>query len=471
MSTLLRIADRVLGQPLLISPEKAMVIYDVLAGRIGMPVLEAGAADGEGVLFDGLGRPVPGAYRDAASHRWTGERLPSISVSKGVAHITIDGSLVNRGAYVGASSGLISYEGLHTQLTEAEGRDDVTSILLDLNSPGGEAGGMFALAAKVRDVAAKKMVIAFVNDLAASAAYGIAASASQIVISPSSIVGSIGVVLLHMDRSDQMAKAGMKPTLIHAGAHKVDGNPFGPLPDGVRSDLQTHVENIYGLFLDTVAAGRGAKLTKKAARATEARVFMGQEAVSLGLADGMASFEETMSALQKGRKVQFTQAKPQGGRTRMSTENEGALAASPMVTINVNGSGASADAPGAAAPASPAAATPAPAAAAPAPAPAAEAPVDQKARIKAITTCEEASGRETLANHLAFETDMSADAAKAILAASPKAAAATAEAYAQQKTEAGTLGLGVPAPSAQSTTKAGWSKAIAEANRRFEPAR
>lgn len=469
MSTLLRIADRVLGQPLLISPEKAMVIYDVLAGRLGASVLEAGAADGEGVLLDGLGRPVPGAYRDAATRRWTGERLPSISVSKGVAHITIDGSLVNRGAYVGASSGLISYEGLYTQLTEAEGRDDVTSILLDLNSPGGEAGGMFALAAKVRDVAAKKMVIAFVNDLAASAAYGIAASASQIVISPSSIVGSIGVVLLHMDRSDQLAKAGMKPTLIHAGAHKVDGNPFGPLPDGVRSDLQTHVENIYGLFLDTVAAGRGAKLTKKAARATEARVFMGQEAVSLGLADGMASFEETMSALQKGRKVQFPQAKPQGGRTRMSTENEGAaLAATPMVTINVGGAGASTEAPATVAPASPAPAATAPAA----PAPAAEAaPVDQKARIKAITTCEEASGRETLANHLAFETDMSADAAKAILAASPKAAAATAEAYAQQKTEAGTLGLGVPAPSAQSTTKAGWSKAIAEANRRFEPAR
>ncbi|KAF0135357.1 MAG: peptidase S49, partial [Xanthobacteraceae bacterium] len=454
---------------LLISPEKAMVIYDVLAGRIGVPVLEAGAADGEGVLLDGLGRPVPGTYRDAASRRWTGERLPSISVSKGVAHITIDGSLVNRGAYVGASSGLISYEGLHTQLTEAEGRDDVTSILLDLNSPGGEAGGMFALAAKVRDVAAKKMVIAFVNDLAASAAYGIAASASQIVISPSSIVGSIGVVLLHMDRSDQLAKAGMKPTLIHAGAHKVDGNPFGPLPDGVRSDLQAHVENIYGLFLDTVAAGRGAKLTKRAARATEARVFMGQEAVSLGLADGMASFEETMSALQKGRKVQFTQAKPQGGRTRMSTENEGAaLAATPMVTINVGGTGASTEAPAAAAPASPAPATTAPAA----PAPTAEAaPVDQKARIKAITTCEEAAGRETLANHLAFDTDMSVDAAKAILAASPKAAAATAEAYAQQKTEAGTLGLGVPAPSTPSAAKSGWSKAVAEANRRFEPAR
>jgi ClpP class serine protease len=74
--------------------------------------------------------------------------------------------------------------------------------------------------------------------MAASAAYGLASAANEIVISPTSIVGSIGVVMLHADRSGELAAQGVKPTLIFAGSHKVDGNPFEPLSDAVRADLQ-----------------------------------------------------------------------------------------------------------------------------------------------------------------------------------------------------------------------------------------
>lgn len=280
MSTLLRVADRLIGRPLLISPHKAEVIFDVIAGRLPIDA------------------PSPEALRSPAPAR-PGGAGSSLIVRDGVAHIVIDGSLVNRGAWIGSNSGLVSYEGLHAQVSAADVDKAVRGVVLDINSAGGEVGGLFALCDRIRALATRKPLVAFVNDLAASAAYAIACQAGRIVVSPSSIVGSIGVVLLHMDRSDQLAKAGMKPTLIHAGAHKVDGNPFGPLPDDVRERLQGEVNALYGLLLDTVARGRGIRLSKAAARATEARVFMGKDAIAAGLADEIATFDAVMAALAR----------------------------------------------------------------------------------------------------------------------------------------------------------------------------
>ena len=138
-----------------------------------------------------------------------------------------------------------------------------------------------SLADLIRSVRQTKPVTAFVNDMAASAAYGIASAANEIVVSPTSIVGSIGVVMLHADRSGELAAQGVKPTLIFAGSHKVDGNPFEPLSDAVRADLQASVDAHYRQFLDTVAAGRGRKLTADMARATEARTLFHLLEVSL----------------------------------------------------------------------------------------------------------------------------------------------------------------------------------------------
>src|SRR5690606_24272723 len=104
---------------------------------------------------------------------------------------------------------------------------------LDISSPGGEAAGMSGVAELIRAVRQTKPVLAFVNDVAASAAYGIASATDEIVVSPTSILGSIGVVMIHADRSGELAAQGIRPTLIFAGSHKVDGNPFEPLSDAV----------------------------------------------------------------------------------------------------------------------------------------------------------------------------------------------------------------------------------------------
>jgi ClpP class serine protease len=112
----------------------------------------------------------------------------------------------------------------------------------------------------------------------------------------------------------------VKPTLIFAGSHKVDGNPSSR-SDAVRADLQASVDAHYRQFLDTVAAGRGRKLTADMARATEARTFIGADAITLGLADRIASFDEVLASLSQTTRPSGRTARK--GGISMSTEDLG----------------------------------------------------------------------------------------------------------------------------------------------------
>lgn len=286
------LADRVLNRPLLITPDKAQVILSVLANRIGVNVPEASRFIGDDVDYDENGRPK----RDVDGFA---QRLPYRVTAEGVGIITVSGSLVNRGAWIGARSGLTSYEGIRHQLASLAASTAVRSVILDLDSPGGEAIGAFETAQAVRELAAKKRVVAVVNGMAASAMYGIASGATEIVTTETGVSGSIGVVMLHADYSRHLANEGVTPTLIFAGAHKVDANPFEPLGDAVRADLQQEVESFYSAFLETVAKGRGKRLTAEAARATEARTFIGARAVEVGLADRVGTFESVLADLSR----------------------------------------------------------------------------------------------------------------------------------------------------------------------------
>lgn len=311
MTSLIHIADRVLNRPLLITRDKAEVVLSVLAGRIGVNVPEASRFEGSSVVEDENGA------RRAVPYRVTRD---------GVGIITVTGSLVNRGAWVGANSGLTSYEGIGFQLKSAAADPAVRSVILDMHSPGGEAVGVFETAALVRDLATKKRVIAVVNGMAASAMYGIASGASEIVTTETGVSGSIGVVLLHADFSRQLDREGITPTLIHAGAHKVDGNPFEPLSAAVREELQAEVDAFYESFLATVAKGRGARLTAAAARKTEARTFIGKAAVDAGVADRVGSFESVLAELSRASTPSGGRLTSQPRRSSMSEKN-GALAA------------------------------------------------------------------------------------------------------------------------------------------------
>lgn len=221
--------------------------------------------------------------------------------------------------------GLVGCDGMSFALDAALDDDDIDGILLHCDSPGGEVSGVFDLADEVFSGRQRKPVWALVNELAASAAYAIASGADRIIAPRTAMAGSIGVVLMHRDRSQELAKQGQTITFIHSGARKVDGNSARPLPDDVRQRLQADVDNVYGLFTRTVARNRG--LDERAVRSTEAGLFGSDEALRLGLIDeiGPAAtvLERFNDALRHGtarnqpsrRKAATTHAKRTASRT------------------------------------------------------------------------------------------------------------------------------------------------------------
>lgn len=386
MTSLPLIAQRVLNRPLLVTPDMAEIALSVLAGRIGIGTPEASRFEGERVERDASGRPVA---------------VKPYNVSNGVAIITITGSLVNRGAWLGANCGLTSYEGIQHQLKSAAADPAVHSVILDLHSPGGEAVGAFETAAMVRSLAGSRRVVAVVNGMAASAAYAIASGANEIVTTETGVSGSIGVVLLHADFSRQLDREGISPTLIHAGAHKVDGNPFEPLSQDVRQGLQAEVDAFYDSFLETVAKGRGNRLNAAAARKTEARTFIGKAAVSAGTADRVGSFESVLAELSRagGRKPVQTRS------TSMDILDNPAAAAGTVSQADHDRAVAAARAEGVKAGAT-----------------------AERGRFTAVISSEHFAGREKPAHTMLTTTDMTAEAVTAVLANLPSTEPAKAEA-------------------------------------------
>lgn len=305
-----RIASRFYNRPLCLQEAAADTISAFLLSRIGAGPRNGTMADDDGKSYEAFSATPTQAGAEIHAPRAsrfygqtpldeTGRPLGFRRTAEGVGIITIVGELVNRGAWIGASSGLISYEGIKVQLQQAQ-RDSATkSVILDIESPGGEAIGAFEVAALVREVAKSKPIVAVANGMAASAAYAIASGASQIAVPPTGLVGSIGVIALHLDFSKFLEEEGITPTLIFAGAHKADGNAYQPLPDAVRADWQAEIEDFYAQFVAGVAAGRKG-LSEERIRATEARMFKGQAAVAAGLADTVATFEDVLAELSRG---------------------------------------------------------------------------------------------------------------------------------------------------------------------------
>jgi len=265
------LASRLFGTPLLIHRPKLDVILSVVGQRLGMADVPA----------------MP--MMDMAAF----QRPTLASAPEGIAVIHIHGSLVKRSLGMEAASGLTSYGEIAAMLDAALADPQVSGILLDIDSPGGEASGSFELARRVREATAIKPVWAVANDAAYSAAYAIAASAQRLFVTETGGVGSIGVIALHVDQSVKDAKEGYHFTAITAGAHKNDYSPHEPLSDAAKTELQGEVDRLYAIFTEHVAAMRGLDLA--AVRATEAGLYFGTNAVAQGLADGVQTLEATLS--------------------------------------------------------------------------------------------------------------------------------------------------------------------------------
>ena len=359
-----RLAARLLGAPLLIAPGPAAAIVSYLGARIGVAPIRTPSPPAR------AGRGGPADADEAPC-----------SIANGVATIPVQGELVNRGSYLNSISGLTSYEALNAALAAAGQDSRVRGVMLDIDSPGGEAAGAMETAAAVRALSQKKPVVAYVNGMAASAAYAIAAGAPTIVAAPSATLGSIGVVWLHLDRSQALDGDGVKPTLIHAGAFKVDGNSLSPL-DPRAGAVQAQIDDVYDLFTASVGRHRPA-LGQAGARKTNAAVYFGRRAVDAGLADRIGSIDDVMQTFARSEPpVVTTRAKAEATPAR--PPRAAASAEAPKIDAEKLGLGSSAtlETSGGGAPRA------------------------DVARITAIMGCDAARQRQKYARYLATNTDL-----------------------------------------------------------------
>jgi signal peptide peptidase SppA len=249
------------------------------------------------------------------------------------------------------------YDFVRSQFRAALADPDVKSIVFDVNSSGGLVAGCAELAQEIYAGRGVKPSLAMVDSRGYSAAYFVASAANRVVATPTGGVGSIGVLAMHVDLSSALDAQGIKVTLLHKGDEKIDGNPIEPLSDRARDKIEQDIGHHYDTFVAAVARNRG--LSEDLVRGTQARCYLPHEAKDVGLIDDIKTSTE---AIQKD--------------TGMDEEQVRAIARQAVEA--------------------------------------------DRARSSGIRNHAEASGREALAEHLAFETSMSVEAAVSILTAAPK---------------------------------------------------
>jgi signal peptide peptidase SppA len=194
-------------------------------------------------------------------------------------------------------SGGTSTEKLAQQIQKAVDDKTVSSILLDVDSPGGSVFGVPELCDIMAQARDKKRMVAVASPYAASAAYWIASQAHELVVAPSGQVGSIGVYLMHQDVSKAMEADGVATTYIQAGKYKTEGNPYAPLTEEALANLQEQVDSYYDMFVKGVARGRGASQTAVRGGFGQGRMVMAADAVKQGMADRVGTFDATLGRM------------------------------------------------------------------------------------------------------------------------------------------------------------------------------
>lgn len=379
-----------------------------------------------------------------AADDWKAAYRPYV-VSNGILQIPVKGVLLHDFPWA-LGSWATGYLYIARALQRGLADPMVIGIALICDSPGGEVAGCFELVDKIFAARGIKPIRGFAHESAYSAAYAILSAADEIAVSRTGGVANIGVVTMHVDYSGALDLAGIKITFIDApeGGHKIDGNPYEALPASVKARWQAQINDLYEIFVASVARNRD--MSPEDVRATKALDFTAPEAVENGLADSIAPLDDAVAAFN----ADLSSADEQGEDEMNDKANAGSTVSKETHDAAVTAARTEGQTAGKADGVK-------------------EGTTAERARIGAILGCDEAKERGSLASHLAFETDMTADAAKAMLAKSAKEAAApvTATIAARTNGQGADVALGGGPIKTPNAANDGWDAAADAVNKQF----
>ena len=269
-----RIMQAVTAMPWAIMPEKLTTIHRLLAFQARGNKLSA--------------EEVKAVMEAAGPQSQRGQSR------QGVAVLSLVGTIIPRGNMFSEASGAVSATRFTAAFREAMADPDVGHIVIDVDSPGGQVGGVAELFDEIYQARGVKPVTAVANHLMASAAYWVGAAAGELVMTPSAQVGSIGVFAMHEDWSAALEKKGVAVNFISAGKYKTEGNPYEPLGEEARAAMQETVDVYYDQFVTAVAMGRGVGADAVRNGFGQGRILTADAALAGFMVDRVATLDEVI---------------------------------------------------------------------------------------------------------------------------------------------------------------------------------
>lgn len=221
------------------------------------------------------------------------EKILMIDVSGIIAEKSSDG-----GPF-GASEDLVVR--LKEELSMAAEDSHVKALLLRINSPGGTVTASDVIYHELLAFKAKHRVpiVAVIMDVGASGGYYVASAADRIIVHPTSVTGSVGVIMLRVNAEGLLQKIGVEASAIKSGSKKDIGSPFRPMTEEERAIFQGMIDGFQSRFLEVVTKSRGALSADRLKLVADGRVLTGPQAVQLGLADQVGYLDDAITAAKQ----------------------------------------------------------------------------------------------------------------------------------------------------------------------------
>jgi protease IV len=195
------------------------------------------------------------------------------------------------------------------QLTRATQDDAVKAVVLRINTPGGTVTASDIIHHELKTFKSNRKVpiIASIMDVGASGGYYIAAAADSVLAHPSSVTGSIGVIMLTMNAKGLLEKVGVEATAVISGPRKDMGSPFRTMTADERAIFQSVIDSFYQRFLSVVQEGRPQLQMETIKKLADGRIYTGDQAKAAGLVDDIGYLEDAVELAKK--KAGLTEAR------------------------------------------------------------------------------------------------------------------------------------------------------------------